>query len=468
MPRRRYNIFLFLLPVLTDALLIFVSFVLSYRIRFFSGWFYVTKGIPSLSYYLWSSVFVIVVWGVIFYLSGLYETEKIRSFADELYELTKGAIIGSAVVLAPTFFYRPFTYSRLFLAIAFVLSFILVSTGRYGLKRLKGFYHRKGRYLRRTAIVGGGEMGNTIWSAIKRSPALGYEVVGHILGEPGNGCIGDLVSLGTIDDIAEIVKRQNLDTLIMTFPLHSQHKVSKILLGCKDSRVDFLFAPDLYEMMTSRVTLYEIGGVPLFGLREFPLDGWYGVVKRGADVVLSIFLLTITMSVFVMISMLIKLTSKGAALYWQERVGQGGEIFYMPKFRSMVHEAERDTGPVWAVENDERVTKLGRFLRYTRLDELPQLLSVLKGDMSLIGPRPERPYFVERIWRELADYGERLKVKPGLTGLAQVRHRYDTSIDDVKVKLEYDLYYAENASFKLDLEILLKTIPVILRGEGAH
>lgn len=217
-------------------------------------------------------------------------------------------------------------------------------------------------------------------------------------------------------------------------------------------------------MMTSRGTLYEIGGIPLFGLRDFPLDGWYRVVKRGADLVFSILLLTITMSVFVVISMLIKLTSKGAVLYWQERVGQGGEIFCMPKFRSMVHEAERETGPVWAVENDERVTKLGRFLRYTRLDELPQLLSVLKGDMSLIGPRPERPYFVDRIWRQLADYGERLKVKPGLTGLAQVRHRYGTSIDDVKVKLEYDLYYAENASFRLDLEILLKTIPVMLRG----
>ena len=171
MPRKRYDFLLFVLPILIDGVLIYASFVLSYWIRFLSGWIQVTGGSASLSYYLWSSGFVIVVWLVIFYLSGLYETRKIRSFADEVYELTKGAIIGSAVVLAPTFFYRPFTYSRLLLMMAFVLSFLFISMGRYVHRKLKGFYHRRGFYLRRTALVGGGEMGSASWSALEEHPA---------------------------------------------------------------------------------------------------------------------------------------------------------------------------------------------------------------------------------------------------------------------------------------------------------
>lgn len=468
MPRKRYDILLFVLPVLIDGVLIYASFVLSYWIRFLSGWIPVRAGASSLSYYLWSSLFVIIVWLVIFYLSGLYETRKIRSFADEIYELTKGAIIGGAVVLAPTFFYRPFTYSRLLLMLAFILSFLFISVGRYIHRKLKGFYYSKGFYLRRTAIVGGGEMGSAIWGTLREHPGLGYKVVGHILGEPENGSIGDLGNLGTIDEISDIVKKEDLDTLIMTFPLHSQHKVSKILDGCKDLKVDFLFAPDLYEMMTSRVTMYEIGGIPLFGLREFPLDSWYGFVKRGVDITLATLLLAIATPAFAVVSAMIKLTSRGPVLYWQRRVGYKGKLFRMPKFRSMVHRAEKHTGPVWAVENDKRITSVGRFLRQTRLDELPQLISVLKGDMSLIGPRPERPYFVDKFQQEVPGYAERLKVRPGLTGLAQVRHNYDTCIDDVRLKLEYDLYYAENASFRLDLEILLKTIPVVLKRQGAH
>ncbi|MDI6794824.1 MAG: sugar transferase [bacterium] len=192
------------------------------------------------------------------------------------------------------------------------------------------------------------------------------------------------------------------------------------------------------------------------------------IIKRLIDMIGSLLGLIVLTPLFILIGIAIKIDSRGPVFFKQERVGKGGQIFTMYKFRSMRVDAEKTTGPVWAKKNDPRVTKLGRFLRKTRLDELPQLLNILVGEMSLVGPRPERPVFVREFSSVISGYGRRLDVKPGLTGLAQVRYRYDQSVKDVKNKLRYDLIYIKNMCLLLDLRIMFKTFRVVLNGAGAH
>jgi exopolysaccharide biosynthesis polyprenyl glycosylphosphotransferase len=198
------------------------------------------------------------------------------------------------------------------------------------------------------------------------------------------------------------------------------------------------------------------------------MDAGQRFLKRVFDIVISFVVLIGFLPLWILVAVTIKLTSRGPVLFQQRRIGRAGKRFVLHKFRSMIEDAERDTGPVWAQKNDRRVTKIGRVLRRMRLDEIPQLINVLKGEMSLVGPRPERPYFVEKLAQEIPLYSRRLNVKPGLTGWAQIKHNYDTSLDDVREKVKYDLYYIENMSLSLDLKILTRTILVTLTGSGAR
>lgn len=191
-------------------------------------------------------------------------------------------------------------------------------------------------------------------------------------------------------------------------------------------------------------------------------------LKRGLDIIISFLSLIICLPIAFLVGLLIFIESGRPIFFFQDRVGKDGKIFKMFKFRSMIKNAEEHTGPVWAKKNDPRITKVGRFIRPGRLDEIPQLLNVIRGEMSLIGPRPERPCFVSELNNHIEDYHKRLRIRPGITGLAQIIHKYDTSIADVKKKIELDLYYIDNLSFVLDMKILIKTIGVMLSGKGAH
>lgn len=226
--------------------------------------------------------------------------------------------------------------------------------------------------------------------------------------------------------------------------------------------------PSLTDVITGHFKTNQVYGVPLVVLLQDHMPAWEAQIKRFMDIAVSLGVLVIGAPAWVLLYAVIRLSSKGPAVFRQERIGRNGKPFVMMKFRSMYVDAETRSGPVWATENDPRITPVGRFVRKTRLDEIPQFINVLKGEMSLVGPRPERAFFIEKLRKEIPWYVRRIKMKPGITGWAQVKHKYDATIEDVKQKVLYDLYYFENMSIMLDLKIMLRTVLVVFTGKGAH
>jgi exopolysaccharide biosynthesis polyprenyl glycosylphosphotransferase len=224
--------------------------------------------------------------------------------------------------------------------------------------------------------------------------------------------------------------------------------------------------PDLYDIVSGQARISSLYGLPLMDVRPQLMKPWEEVTKRLLDFLFSLFVLIIGFPLWMLIALLIKVDSRGPIFYRQTRVGRNGRHFKILKFRSMRTDAEKHSGPVWAGKNDPRVTRFGRLLRKTHLDELPQFVNVLIGDMSLVGPRPERPFFVDKITKEVPLYNHRHRVRPGITGWAQVKHKYDENMEDVRAKIKYDLFYIENLSWRMDLKIIFNTLYVIIAGKG--
>jgi exopolysaccharide biosynthesis polyprenyl glycosylphosphotransferase len=264
------------------------------------------------------------------------------------------------------------------------------------------------------------------------------------------------------------VHKEKIGGIIIGHISGSVNEISRVLNYCGELRVNIYLVPSLMDVISGHQKTHQIFGVPLMVLLQDHMPGWEAQVKRIIDVIISLLVLVLGFPVWLAFGALIKITSKGPVIYKQERVGRNGKNYTMYKFRSMYEDAEKRGGPQWASENDPRITPAGRFIRKTRIDEIPQFINVLKGEMSLVGPRPERPFFVEQLKQEIPWYVRRIKMKPGITGWAQVKHKYDASIEDVKQKVLYDLYYFENMSLSLDLKILVRTVLVVLTGKGAH
>jgi Undecaprenyl-phosphate glucose phosphotransferase len=249
---------------------------------------------------------------------------------------------------------------------------------------------------------------------------------------------------------------QKIDMVLITLPLSAHERLKRILDDIGDEMVSIMLIPDLIEFVTLRGGISEFEGMPIISLRDTPLYGWNLVIKRVTDVVLSIIILSAVSLLMLVISVLVKVTSKGPVFYRQERMGLDGKIFSMLKFRTMETQSEKETGPVWAAKDDSRRTPIGTFLRKTSMDELPQFFNVLKGDMSIVGPRPERGFFIQKFRGKIPKYMLRHKMKAGITGWAQISGwRGNTSLEK---RIEYDLYYIENWSLRFDIEIMWLTI----------
>jgi exopolysaccharide biosynthesis polyprenyl glycosylphosphotransferase len=465
MMRRKSDILLFLFPITWDAILVFLSFPAAYWIRFYSGLLPTTKGIPHLHPYMLISVFAMMVWVTVFYLLGVYDTKNVYPFIDEAYDVVKGIIVSTLIILAPVFFYRAFTFSRIVMLLGCVLGGVLVITGKILLRGFRLFLYKKGMGVRNACIVGTGNRAEEVLSRFRKNAMIGYRLVGQVIEKEEKGA-QDIPVLGNPFQIREIVRKEKINMLLLTFPLSHHKETAKILLRCDGLPVDIRFVPDPYELLTSRIGYYELNGFSLLGIKEFPLTYWNAILKRAFDVVISGLLIILFSPLILLISTIIKLTSEGPLFYRQKRVGKDGALFDIIKFRSMRIDAEEQTGPVFASESDSRTTEIGKILRKWSIDELPQLLNVLEGNMSLVGPRPERPEFVERFGEEIFRYVERHKVKPGITGWAQVNGlRGDTSI---KERAKYDLYYIENWSIGFDIKVLLRTLNAITAGENAY
>jgi Undecaprenyl-phosphate glucose phosphotransferase len=328
-------------------------------------------------------------------------------------------------------------------------------------RELLRFIRKRGYNLRHALIVGTGRLGLDITDRIHKHPELGIKIRGFLSEERtqvGNTLEGFQV-LDTFENIRSVVSKQKTDMVLITLPLNAHERLKRILDDIGDEMVSIMVIPDLIEfatLATLRGSTGEFEGMPIISLRDTPLYGWNIVVKRVTDFVLSITILLAISPLMLVISFLVKATSRGPVFYSQERMGLDGKIFNMLKYRTMEIEAEKETGPVWAAKDDSRRTSIGTFLRKTSLDELPQFFNVLKGDMSVVGPRPEREFFIQQFRNKIPKYMLRHKMKAGITGWAQVNGwRGNTSLEK---RIEYDLYYIENWSLRFDIEIMWLTI----------
>jgi exopolysaccharide biosynthesis polyprenyl glycosylphosphotransferase len=468
------HIFPFIL-FLADAIIVFSSFLLAYWLRFHSPLttiIPVTKGIPDLSFYLYGSIFVVVVWVAVFNAYGLYKSTRPKNAFDEFYLLAKGATLGFLIMMAFTFFYRGTSYSRATLVAWWILGIVLLYLERRIMTRVERAFTRRGYGVKKAVIVGTGETGISLYDRWKENPQPGYQLIGLIKaggmpeGESDTSDQSGMEVLGSMDDLYRIISERDVGLVILALPLSYHQRIMEIILGCEDLKVEFQIVPDMVEMMAARAKVMSLDGIPLISLGRTPLEGWNRLFKRSVDVTLSSMGLVLLSPIFALLGILIKLDSKGPVLFKQERMGRDGQRFVQYKFRSMIEDAEKQTGPVFATEDDPRRTKVGSFLRKNNLDELPQLFNVLKGDMSLVGPRPERKIFVDRFKEGIPRYFLRHKVKSGITGWAQVNGlRGNTSIEE---RTKYDLFYVENWSLAFDIKILLLTLKDWFSSKNAY
>ncbi len=317
---------------------------------------------------------------------------------------------------------------------------------------------RAGIGLKRILIAGAGELGRLVADRILEHRELGYQVVGFVDDRAGGDFLGHrgLPILGTIDEAGEIASREGIDHLYVALPAEEHVQMLQLLEVVGREMIDVKVVPDLLQVIALKARLEDLDGIPIININDVPLQGFNSFIKRALDVLFSTSALLVLALPFSLIALIIRRSSAGPVFYRQERMGLDGKPFIIYKFRSMYADAERETGPVWAREDDPRCTPVGRLLRRSNVDELPQLWNVLRGDMSLVGPRPERPYFVDQFKQRIPQYMLRHKVRAGLTGWAQVNGwRGNTSIEK---RIEYDLYYIENWSVALDMKIMWLTL----------
>ncbi len=328
----------------------------------------------------------------------------------------------------------------------------------------------KGVGRRNALIVGYNSKATNMHSNILDHSALGLDVVAYLAVKKEN--VGKqhegVPVVDTYESIKEVVNKYNAREVILALEKYENDVLINVVSNVETENISLKIIPDLYEIISGQARTSQLYGFPLIDIMPQLMPEWEKKIKRVMDVVFSLILIVLSSPVTIATGIAIKLESKGPVLYKQERSGLNGKVFKVLKFRSMVQDAEKLSGPVWSQKDDPRITKVGKFIRKVRIDEIPQMINVLMGDMSLVGPRPERPYFVEQLSKEIPLYKRRLRVRPGVTGWAQVKHKYDETIDDVKTKLRYDLFYIENMSLRNDLKILFRTIFVVLFGKGHY
>ena len=455
---KKHSKFFETLVLLFDLATLSCSWILAYFLRFYLPVVPVSKGIPPFFTYLTLLLVMLPLWYIVFKAFGLYRPRRISSKFAEIMDIAKGTTIAILILVSLTFFVRKYEFSRLTFVYFGIICVIALCVERILFRELLRLIRKRGYNLRHALIVGTGSLGQDVTDRVHSHPELGIKIRGFLCednSQIGNELKGFKV-LDTFENVRNVVMNQNIDMVLITLPLSAHERLKRILDDIGDEMVSIMLIPDLIELATLRGGIGEFEGMPIISLRDTPLYGWNVVVKRVADIVLSITILLAVSPLMLVISLLVKATSIGHVFYRQERMGLDGRIFSMLKFRTMETQAEKETGPVWAAKGDSRKTIIGSFLRKTSMDELPQFFNVLKGDMSIVGPRPEREFFIQQFRSKIPKYMLRHKMKAGITGWAQISGwRGNTSLEK---RIEYDLYYIENWSLGFDLEIMWLTI----------
>ncbi len=469
---RRGDFLIPFLMVVFDFLAIEFAFLFSYWLRFQStlvDYLGVQEvGGPPFEGYLYGSLFVALVWLLLFQARKAYGARRNISLSDELINVVKVVSLGMLIVMSAAFFYRDFSYSRIVFGLLWGTSIASIMAGRVVVQWFERRLYRKGRHLQQCIIIGGDSLANQVYAELHRHPSFGFNILGYLADSKAQEetALARAAYLGPVSQAAGFIQQNNVELVFIALRSKDQHLLFDLIGECEGINVEFMMVPDVLDILTSDVSVKELQGIPFLRIKGIPLTSWGRITKRSFDLVVSASLLVLLSPLWLLIMLLVKLSSPGPVLFKQERVGVDGKGFQMYKFRSMRVDAEETTGPVWAAKNDSRRTPIGVILRKTSMDELPQLFNVLKGEMSLVGPRPERPYFVEQFKHLVPKYLDRHRVKTGVTGWAQVNGlRGDTSIEE---RIKYDLYYIENWSLAFDIKILLRTLRAALSVKEVH
>jgi exopolysaccharide biosynthesis polyprenyl glycosylphosphotransferase len=454
--------------IATDLAAIALALPATYFVRFHSPFPLAPRGEWNVADYWRIYPVALCAWLIALGWVGVYRrTHEVMS-ARVFQQLLKGSVLAIAFIIALNFFARiaPETaYARILAPMVLVIAVAFLAAGRAAAQALIRYLReQKGMGLRRLAILGTGDLAHSVAGHLRSQPHPQFRLVGYIaaqaslVGERSDGA--EIV--GSLDALCDALSAHHLDDVILAEPSLSAEQALHVMLDCEKQMVTCRTVPSVFQLRLAEVQHDAVDGIPLYGLKETPLQGTNAVIKRVFDAVVSGGALLVAGWLFPIIALAIKLDSRGPVFYKQKRIGLDGSRFSCYKFRSMVCNAEDETGPVWAQSEDPRRTRVGTFLRRWNLDELPQLFNVVRGDMSLVGPRPERPFFVKQFKEQLPRYMARHQIKSGLTGWAQVHGlRGQSSISD---RLEYDLYYLENWSLWLDLKILFMTLRAWRRG----
>ncbi len=467
----------------SDVVSINLAFALIFWMRYKSG--FLPDALDpdkSFGHYTRIAFILSLVWIAYFFISGLYRDWYLQSRAVQLVVVSKEITTGCLIIFAVTTgsdimehiyehkLYHIFTWSRATSFISYWGTFLISVNGfRMLVQAFVRRLLRQGRGLDRILILGATESGFQIQKELKAVPELGWKLFGYVDENPAlkGKQFQEHPVLGKYADLPEIIDSNRIGGIIISHESASHNEIIRILSHVAEFPLSIFIVPDLYDVASGHFKTSAVHGITLKVLFPEHMPVWEAQIKRLMDIVVSALILVGGFPVLILTALAIKLDSKGPAFYSQERIGLYGKRFFIHKFRTMRTDAESQ-GPQWATAKDSRVTRLGRILRRTRIDELPQLWCILIGDMSLVGPRPERQHFISQLKHEVPLYLRRLKMKPGLTGWAQVKHRYDSSIEDVKTKILFDLWYFENMSISLDMLILLRTVWVVVTGYGAR
>lgn len=462
----RANIWLPVTAALLDSGAVVVGAWLAYAVRFrlLLSTSSPATVLPHIEWYLRLSLVLAGMTVTTMIAGGMYRFPNQEGLFEELNRASRHFFSAFTVMLAGLFFYREVTFSRITLGLVFGLSGMGLMMSRSASRWIRQALYRSGVAVRRAAVVGEGRQAVEILRHLTAHPEFGFSVAGGICeGEPASP---ELPRLGGLAEARQAIAVHHLDTLIIAPAEGEAELLPDLVKECYGVNVQFLYIPDILPANGRPRRVVKVGGVPLWALKETPFVGWHGLVKRTFDFVVGSAVLLVTLPLMAMASVAIKLDSRGPVIFRQRRVGLDGREFDCFKFRSMLVNAEAQTGPVWAVRDDPRTTRVGRLIRRWKIDELPQMWNVVRGDMSLVGPRPERPEFVRQFEQKIDGYHERHRVRAGLTGWAQVNETGGYS--PIEVRTVYDRQYVENWSLLFDLKILWLTLVIVLKGETSN